>query len=316
MSLAFDGLLALALLWSAWRTLAAPDLFRAVVMFIVFGLLMTLAWARLAAPDIALAEAAIGAGLTGALLLDALRGLAGKTARGARGFARRAAVAGGVAGALALTVSLGYALLTLPPAPALDLPAAVAANMDASGVAHPVTAVLLNFRGYDTLLEVAVLLLALLGMLALAGRGGMEHAAPADPVLQTLARLAAPLMILVAGYLLWAGAFRPGGAFQAGAVLAAAAVLLRLSGLLPAWASPRGMLRAGLAGGLLIFLALAAALLPEGGLLRYPPRHAGALILLVEAGLTISLGLILAGLYFVLARHPATPETAAGEEKT
>ena len=71
-SLAFDVLLALALLWSAWRTLATPDLTRAVVMFIVFGLLMALAWARLSAPDIALAEAAIGAGLTGALLLDAL----------------------------------------------------------------------------------------------------------------------------------------------------------------------------------------------------------------------------------------------------
>lgn len=72
MSLAFDALLALALLWSAWRSLATPDPTRAVVMFIVFGLLMALAWARLDAPDIALAEAAIGAGLTGALLLDAL----------------------------------------------------------------------------------------------------------------------------------------------------------------------------------------------------------------------------------------------------
>jgi energy-converting hydrogenase B subunit D len=37
-------------------------------------LLMALVWARLAAPDIALAEAAIGAGVTGALLLDALGG--------------------------------------------------------------------------------------------------------------------------------------------------------------------------------------------------------------------------------------------------
>jgi uncharacterized MnhB-related membrane protein len=71
-SVAFDLLLAALLLWSAWRALAAPTLQRAVVLFIVFGLLMTLAWARLAAPDIALAEAAIGAGLTGALLLDAL----------------------------------------------------------------------------------------------------------------------------------------------------------------------------------------------------------------------------------------------------
>jgi uncharacterized MnhB-related membrane protein len=38
----------------------------------IFGLLMALTWVRLDAPDIALAEAAIGAGLTGALLLDTI----------------------------------------------------------------------------------------------------------------------------------------------------------------------------------------------------------------------------------------------------
>ena len=70
--LVFDLLLASALLWSAFRAITTVDLFRAVVMFIVFGLLVALAWARLDAPDIALAEAAIGAGLTGALLLDAV----------------------------------------------------------------------------------------------------------------------------------------------------------------------------------------------------------------------------------------------------
>jgi energy-converting hydrogenase B subunit D len=68
--LAFDMLLALALVWSAVRSLTVRDLFRAVILFIVFGLLMALAWARLDAPDIALAEAAIGAGLAGAMLLD------------------------------------------------------------------------------------------------------------------------------------------------------------------------------------------------------------------------------------------------------
>ena len=67
----FDLLLVTALLVSAVHALSTPDLFRAVVLFIVFGLLMALAWARLNAPDIALAEAAIGAALTGALLLDA-----------------------------------------------------------------------------------------------------------------------------------------------------------------------------------------------------------------------------------------------------
>jgi len=77
-ALAFDLLLIAALLWSAARALIVADVFRAVVLFIVFGLLMALAWARLGAPDIALAEAAIGAGLTGALLLDAVGHLRAK----------------------------------------------------------------------------------------------------------------------------------------------------------------------------------------------------------------------------------------------
>lgn len=198
------------------------------------------------------------------------------------------------------------ALLDLPP-PAVRLPAEVMAQMQMSGVEHPVTAVLLNFRGYDTLLEIAVLLLALCGMLA-AGAGqdrtGLkwaDNSKPAEPVVQTLARHAAPLMILAAIYLLWAGAHRAGGAFQAGAVLAAALVLLNLTRLLPAWASPGRWLRIGLVSGFLIFLALAAALSGQGALLQYPPQQAGALILLIETALTISLGLTLAGLFLFLS---------------
>ena len=68
----FDFMLVLALLWLAWRVLAAPDLFKGIVLLIAFGLLMALAWVRLRAPDIALAEAAVGSGITGALLLSAL----------------------------------------------------------------------------------------------------------------------------------------------------------------------------------------------------------------------------------------------------
>ena len=67
-----DLLLGLTLIVTAGMALFVQDLFRAVIMFIVFGLLMALAWVRLQAPDIALAEAAIGAGLTGVLLLDTL----------------------------------------------------------------------------------------------------------------------------------------------------------------------------------------------------------------------------------------------------
>ena len=70
--LLLDGLLVLALLSTAAAALLSRDLFRAVVLFIAFGLVLSLCWVRLEAPDLALAEAAIGAGLTGVLLLDAV----------------------------------------------------------------------------------------------------------------------------------------------------------------------------------------------------------------------------------------------------
>lgn len=185
--------------------------------------------------------------------------------------------------------------------PLTRLAGQVHATMDRSGVTHPVTAVLLNFRGYDTLLEIAVLLLALLGVVvAGAGDGTGQRRLPSAPhaFLQALTRLVAPVMVLVAGYLLWAGAHRPGGAFQAAAVLAAGIVLLFLAGLLPERTTHRGLMRAGLIGGFLVFLAVATGPIAAGGaLLQYPEHYAGALILLIETGLTLSLALILSGLF-------------------
>lgn len=67
--LLLDTLLVLILLWMAWAALAGRDLFRGIVLFIAFGLVLSMSWARLGAPDVALAEAAIGAGFAGALLL-------------------------------------------------------------------------------------------------------------------------------------------------------------------------------------------------------------------------------------------------------
>lgn len=69
--LVFDIALVATVLWLAVRSLASDDLFRSIVSFIVFGFMTALSWTRLAAPDIALADAVIGAGITGALLLDA-----------------------------------------------------------------------------------------------------------------------------------------------------------------------------------------------------------------------------------------------------
>jgi len=68
----FDGLLCVVLLWVAWQSLSSANLFKAIVLFITFGLFMAISWVRLNAIDVAIAEVAIGAGLSGALLLAAL----------------------------------------------------------------------------------------------------------------------------------------------------------------------------------------------------------------------------------------------------
>jgi hypothetical protein len=85
-----------------------------------------------------------------------------------------------------------------------------------------VTAVLLNFRGYDTLLEIAVLTSALVGVWALGPAPRIKETTP-SPVLLGMNSVLIPLAPMICAYLLWAGARAPGGAFQAGAVLAAAA---------------------------------------------------------------------------------------------
>ena len=68
----FDVLLCIVLLFVAWQALTSTDLFKAIVLFIAFGLLMAISWVRLNAIDVAIAEVAIGAGLTGALFLATL----------------------------------------------------------------------------------------------------------------------------------------------------------------------------------------------------------------------------------------------------
>ncbi len=70
---ALDTMLALAVIGSAALALTARRAFAAVIAFLLFGLITALIWARLNAPDVALAEAAIGAGVTGALFLVYLK---------------------------------------------------------------------------------------------------------------------------------------------------------------------------------------------------------------------------------------------------
>lgn len=299
----FDALTGLGLLLLAWRALASPQLLRAIVLFVAFGLLMAIAWVRLDAPDIALAEVAIGAGLTGALLLAALARLPaaeivqnGADQAGNPNYAVRIFVWLPLVLLPIVAVGLGYAVLSFPPS-SEGLSVEVAANLDKDGVSNPVTAVLLNFRGYDTLLEILVLLLALLGVWSLGGLPP-RPAVPAGPVLDTLTRFLTPVVILLAVYLLWVGARAPGGAFQAGAVLGAGGVLLLLAGWRPHPGFSQLPLRLVLVAGPSLFLVTALITIVMGrSLLDYPPEQAGILMLFLETAATLSIGITLAALF-------------------
>jgi len=210
---------------------------------------------------------------------------------------RNALTALGVAG---LTVILGWTVWTLPPF-SDRMPDLVAANLSISGVENPVTAVLLNFRGYDTLLEIGVLLLAALGVMSVAPTSvGSAETAPAQ--IQILLLRLLPFIVIVSAYLLWIGKSAPGGAFQAGAVLAAGGVLLVTSAVRLNHMAIKSV-PIGLSIGLLTFLGVALATMIAGrNFLQYPVPWAGALILVIEAAATISIAVILTILF--IGRKP------------
>ncbi|MBW2427582.1 MAG: sodium:proton antiporter [Deltaproteobacteria bacterium] len=205
---------------------------------------------------------------------------------------------------IAMTFVIGWTVWTLPSFSDRmhDL---VVAHLSISGVENPVTAVLLNFRGYDTLLEIAVLLLAAVSVLSTATASSFAPDPPPSSIQTLLLRQLLPFIVLVGGYILWVGKYAPGGAFQAGAILAAGGVLLVISSARKNHLTiTTTTIPIGLSIGLTTFLAVALATMIAGeNYLQYPPAWAGALILLIEAAATVSIAVILTILF--IGEQPA-----------
>jgi multisubunit Na+/H+ antiporter MnhB subunit len=302
--LSFDLLLAIALVALATASLRARDLFKGVVLFMLFGLLVAIAWVRVHAPDLALAEAAIGSGITGALFLGVLSRLEKEKHEAVRGQTENP-IEGFASGAWAvlLTATLtGVLMLAVTQVWRYQagLADAVLMHLDQSGVLNPVTAVILNFRAYDTMLEIGVLLLAVLGVYVVAeghSRDSRERRARRSEVLEVFVHLLTPVVILTAGYLVWIGYRAPGGAFQAGALLGGIGVVLLLAGHDLPLSSARALVRVILGGGFLGFLLAGLLVLRDGALLEYPRQSAKHIILLIELLCTTSIGAILTVLF-------------------
>lgn len=297
---AFDiGFCGLLLGLAVWIVVARATI-AAVIGFVAYGLLVTLAWVRLAAIDVALTEGAIGSGLTGVLLFGAATRL--RTADALAVAERPTAAVRVGAAVLAATVAgaLAVVLLSLPE-PAPTLAPAAAEHAGATGLGNPITNVLMAFRATDTLLEKVVLLLALIGVWSLArdrawgGRPGPRYPADASGPLAFLARLLPPVGIVVGVYIVWEGADHPGGGFQGATILAAMWLLTMMAGLTDAPPVSRRWVRWVVMSGPAVFLAVGLGGLFWGeAFLAYPVDQAKLLIKIVEVAKTVAIAVTLA----------------------
>jgi len=105
-----------------------------------------------------------------------------------------------------------------------------------TGVPNIVTAVLADYRGYDTMGETTVIFVAGLSCLLILGTQRtlrrveeLDLDSPFGSVVLDLGcRLLVPFILLFALYVVFHGHSSPGGGFQGGTFLAAAAILIRL----------------------------------------------------------------------------------------
>jgi multicomponent Na+:H+ antiporter subunit B len=143
--------------------------------------------------------------------------------------------------ALLLLFSIGAIftslLLTYVPDTELNFTARYYADHTASdiGAANIVTAIIVTYRGLDTLGEVTVLFLAasIVGLVLALGQKKKNRThrelAPVGELLTTGSHYLAPIIMLLGVYVFVNGHLTPGGGFQGGAIIASSMLLLLLS---------------------------------------------------------------------------------------
>ncbi len=102
-------------------------------------------------------------------------------------------------------------------------------------VSNSVTAIVVNYRGFDTLGEVTVLFLAATGLASIMYRrkrkGEKEVRAKkaSSRIVQIGSQIIFPMVILLGAYVFIHGHLSPGGGFQGGAIIATASLLMLIS---------------------------------------------------------------------------------------
>lgn len=208
----------------------------ALLMISVVGLMVSIAFTRFSAPDLALTQLSVEV-VTIILLMLALFFLPHKTPKQSE--PSKVVRDLGLASLVGIIVgSLSYAIMTRPFTTISDF--FIANAKTGGGGTNVVNVILVDFRGFDTLGEIAVLGIAALGIFKLLTRipvfkpssdgEGRPWARERHPLLlATVAQSILPLALMVSIYIFFRGHNLPGGGFIAGLITAVAIILLYIS---------------------------------------------------------------------------------------
>jgi multicomponent Na+:H+ antiporter subunit B len=185
------------------------------------------------------------------------------------------------------------------------------------GAANIVTAVLLGYRGLDTLGELSILFAAATAVGLVLGHRSDQS--PPDPpggfILRTGADLLFPLLLVVGLFVIAHGHLSPGGGFQGGVILAAAFFLTVLASPARRLGQTAISLIEGLAGASFILIGL-WALVEDGQFLAPMFSDIGVMGELVSAGtvplLSLAVGLKVGSELAGLMAHLSETEARDG----
>lgn len=297
------------------------DLLAVVMLTGIYGLLSASFFVVLDAVDVAFTEAAVGAGISGLLMLAAIT-MTGRAEAPKRHKPLLALLVVFVTGGMLI-----YGTLDMPYFGSFDAPIHqhvapryINDSMQEVGVPNIVTSVLASYRAFDTLGEVAVIFTAGIGVLSLLSLPRRRRSSQLDEssldesskdqmheqhmVLRIISKILIPFILLFALYVQFHGDFGPGGGFQAGVIFAAAIILYAmLFGLETARrVFNQSIIQLIAAIGLLLYASVGVVSLFNGGnfldynVLAQDPiagQHLGILLIELGVGCTVTAVMII-----------------------
>ncbi|HCE59691.1 MAG TPA: cation:proton antiporter [Wolbachia sp.] len=208
------------------------NLVTSAILMCAFSSLIALIYLVMNAPDVAITEASVGAGLSTVFMFAALSLIKNHQTNSPHSPVMLTLM-------LFLAICLSYFMCELPSFGDPDAPIHqhiapyyMETTEKAIDIPNVVTAILASFRGYDTFGETIVVFTAALCISLILKEESRSLKSPSetdlmikDPVLNVIAFLMVPIMILFGLYIQFHGDYTPGGGFQAGIIIASGIIL-------------------------------------------------------------------------------------------